>query len=218
MSVLYFLLLTGAAFALILLFPLRWWGMRWGATADEVTRALPGDDIVPDSRLTSTRAISVSAAPGDIWPWLAQMGQGRGGLYSYTTLENLIGCDLHNADDILPEFQDLRVGERIRFGPEGYPYQVVTQVVPGRTLVMRAADPKSGEPADATWVFHLEEEGPGRTRLITRSRNDYGPGLVPVLIWKGIVAPIHFIMEQKMLRGIKQRAEARARQPVAGGV
>ena len=107
------------AFTLLLSPFIRSWYNRWGATADEIGRALPGDDLVPTPRQRYTRAITINASSDAIWPWLAQMGQGRGGLYSYDWLENLIGCDIHSVDWIVPAFQDLQVGDAVRLGQKG---------------------------------------------------------------------------------------------------
>ena len=85
--------------------------LRWGATDEEVQAGLPGDETLPDADLVATRAITIHAAPMDVWPWLTQMGQGRGGLYSYDWLENLIGCDIHSADRIMPKWQHIKVGD-----------------------------------------------------------------------------------------------------------
>ena len=108
----------------------RKWFNRWGATEVELTKNLPGDALVPSPRLAYTRAISINASAASVWPWLVQMGQGRGGLYSYDGLENLIGCDIHSADHILPEHQNLQVGDQILFGPEAkkFPGQVVLDI------------------------------------------------------------------------------------------
>lgn len=104
----------------------------WGATSAEVATPMPGDDLVPNPRLGYTRAISISAAPADVWAWLVQIGQGRGGLYSFDGLENLARCDIHSADRIDPELQSLAVGDLIRLGaPQGYPCFRVSNVDPG---------------------------------------------------------------------------------------
>jgi hypothetical protein len=186
----------------------RLWFNAAGATDDEVKRSLPGDDLVADPKLGYTRAITIDAPPESVWPWLAQIGQGRGGLYSYDALENLVGCDLHSADQILPEHQHLEVGDKIRFGPEDkqMPGQVVAAVDPGRALVMFGLNPKTGE-ADhnATWTFVLEEPAPGQTRLIARQRLTY-EGIGASILWH-IVEPLNFVMEAEMMRGIRRRAE-----------
>jgi hypothetical protein len=172
--------------------------------------ALQGDDIVPEPRMASTRAVSIQAPASDVWPWLVQMGQGRGGLYSYDWLENLIGCDIHSADQILPEHQHLEVGDVICMGPEGYPFYTVEAITPGKALVLRAGDPKTKQPGPGTWLLALQERGDGTTRLLSRQRSDYEPTAVNHVMWRGFVEPASFVMEQKMLRGVKERAEARA--------
>src|SRR5512139_3077066 len=122
--------------ALILSPLLRSWYNQWGASEAEVAQALPGDDLVPAPRLGYTRAIQIQAPVERVWPWLAQMGQGRGGLYSYDGLENLAGCKIHSVDRIIPELQDPQPGELIRLGPQGYPCFAVVSVDPGRALVL----------------------------------------------------------------------------------
>ncbi len=196
--------------AMLLTAPLsRLWFNRWGATAEECKRALPGDDLVPTPRIASTRGITIQAPPVAVWPWLVQMGQGRSGLYSYDGLENLIGCDIHSADRIAPEFQSLEVGDPVLFGPaeKQFPGQVVLETQPERALVMCALNPATREPeTSATWVFVLEEQEGGATRLLVRSRNGYEPTAANHIVWH-LVEPISFVMERKMLLGIKARAE-----------
>ena len=102
--------LTAVAAAGILV--ARRWQLRWGATVEESGEILPGDDLISDPDLAATRAITVGAAAGQVWPWIAQLGQGRGGFYSYDFLENLAGCDIHSADQIVPGWQDVGVGAR----------------------------------------------------------------------------------------------------------
>lgn len=188
---------------------------RWGATDAEVAAAMPGDELVPDPQLGYTRAITISAPPENVWPWLVQMGQGRGGLYSYDGLENLVGCDIHSADRVLPEFQQLAVGDLIRLGPEGYPCFRVDQVTTGDSLVLVGADPRpphvAADPASptgvATWQWQLrpspDAEG---TRLVTRQRLSYQRTKGTSVMWH-LVEPIGFVMERQMLHGIKRRAE-----------
>ncbi len=203
-------------FTLILSPLLRGSYNRWGATDEEIARALPGDDLVAAPKLGYTRAITIRAPAAAVWPWLAQIGQGRGGFYSYDGLENLAGCDIHSADRLLPEHQAIKAGDVIRLGPKGYPCQRVVRADPPHTLLMLGADPKTEQAPDyatprsesdsiASWLFHLVEQPDGTTRLIVRQRLDYGRKLA--LLWR-IVEPLNFVMERKMLLGIKRRAES----------
>jgi hypothetical protein len=113
--------------------------LGWGATTAERRAALPGDDLVPHASVRATRAITVAADAGDLWPWIAQLGQGRGGFYSYDVLENLIGCDIHSADQIVPAWQTVEVGDEVRLHPSVA--LAVAVVDPGHALVLRGAVP-----------------------------------------------------------------------------
>ncbi len=182
---------------------IRPWYSKWGATENEVNMSLPGDDQVPNPVLQSTRAITIQAPVSAVWPWLVQMGQGRGGLYSYERLENLVGCDMHNADRIMPEHQQLKVGDKIRLVPEGRdPYFLVSAIEPDRAIILCGDDPPT------TWAFILQAIDENATRLIVRWRQDYKPTLANVIGWRLVTDPITFVMERKLLQGIKARAEA----------
>ena len=196
---------------------LRSWYNWWGATTVEVTQPLPGDDLVPVPKLGYTRALTIQASPENIWSWLAQMGQGRGGLYSYDGLENLAGCKIHSVERIIPELQDIQAGELIRLGPQGYPCFAVASVDPARALVLISADPKTGQPVEhtaqagkgysiATWQFILKALDEKTTRLLVRQRLSYSPDLA--WVWR-LTEPVGFVMERKMLLGIRQRAEGK---------
>ncbi len=195
----------------------RPWFRRWGATDEELERSLPGDDIVERPRTQQTHAITIDASTVHVWPWLLQMGQGRGGLYSYDRLENVFGCRLHSAERVLPELQHLAVGDTVRLVPEDYKVPLrfeVAQVDPPRTLVLKA--PGSREEAFwnglayCSWAFVLDELDDGRTRLLARWRSDFDPTLPGLLRNKWGIEPVHFLMERKMLLGIKARAERTA--------
>jgi hypothetical protein len=189
-----------------------------GATDAEVSSSLPGDDLVKHPKLGYTRAVTVEVSPAEVWPWLVQMGQGRGGLYSYDSLENLVGCGIHSAAEILTDHQRLEAGDIIRSGPDSYPCWIVMDVEPSHHLVLQGA----GTPADvavpevvdevpargyvaSTWQWVLRPTAGGRaTRMVVRQRLTYSPG--QAAIWR-VVEPINFIMERQMLLGIKARAE-----------
>ena len=114
---------------------------------------LPGDDLVANPALESTRAITIQAPASTIWPWLVQLGQGRGGFYSYQRLENLIGSDIHNADSIVPEYQDLKVGDQVRISREGPAFEVAA-VERDSTLILRGDMPnEEGKPVSDLGLF-----------------------------------------------------------------
>jgi hypothetical protein len=203
---------TGAAAAiagmLLLSWLLRPWYSRWGAPAGEAERPLPGDEIVPAPTLEVTRAITIHAPPERTWAWLAQIGQEKGGLYTYQHLENLAGCRIKNALYIEPQWQDPKPGDTVRLGPKGYPLFRITSVTPDQALVMQACDPVKEQPGPASWVFVIEPLGDSSCRLWTRSRNSFEHTFANMMIWRVITEPIHFVMERRMLIGIKQRAES----------
>ncbi len=192
----------------------RRWLRRWGATEEETRRPLPGDDLLPQAVYETTHAIDIDAPPEEVWPWLVQMGQGRGGFYSFDWVENLGGLDIHSADRLIPEHQHLAPGEIVRLAPNTG--LVVAVVEAPRTLVLRAtADMASKRPPaptdpgyfDWSWAFVLEPVGTSSSRLLIRLRADTVQVLpfsvVGPLVWE----PLHFLMERKMLRGIRERAE-----------
>ena len=214
-----------AAFSIVLLMIfrplLRRWYMHWGATESETARMLPGDELVPHPRLKYTRGITIETTPERIWPWLVQMGQDKAGLYSYEQLENLIGCDIHNADQIVPQFQHIKVGDQIKLGPKGYPAFKVIGEHPQEALVLAGADiipephdqkfpnPLPEEYVLSNWVFYLNPITKHSTRLLVRGWLDYEPNnWTNWFIWRAMTEPIAFVMERKMMREIKRRAES----------
>lgn len=199
---------------------------RHGASRDELQRPLPGDHLVAKPKLGYTRAITIEAPAEQVWPWLAQFGQGRGGFYSYDTLENLIGCGIHSVDRILPERQEVAVGDLIRSGRDNQPCWQVVEVDPPHHLVLigagTPAQPEAPEIVDdvpergyvaSTWQWVLEPIDDGqRTRLIVRQRATFSPN--QSLLWH-VVEPLNYVMEHRMLRGIRDRAERAVRRPAA---
>ena len=153
----------------------------------------------------TTRAITINAPPAAIWPWLVQMGSGRGGAYTYDWIENLFGLNMHSADRILPQYQDVKIGDELPMGP-GRPVMRVEVLDPQRTLTVRISD------MNWVWIFALVPEN-GTTRLISRNRIVTAglPGKPPVHLLS--MEPGSLVMERKMLLGIKQRAERLARDP-----
>jgi hypothetical protein len=193
----------GSATAYVLV--VRPWQLRWGTTNEERDATLTGDDLIPTPDLMATRAITVHAIADQVWPWIAQLGQGRGGFYSYDALENLVGCHIYSADRVVPEWQDLKVGDQVKLHPEvGLGVAVVEE---GRALVLRGGVPMGTMPPpyDTTWAFVLREQPDGTTRLLVRERYTYTKRWAPALLEP--VAAVAFVMTQRMLRGIRDRAE-----------
>ena len=201
---------TAAVGAYILVFlP---WQRRWGATDEEVCRTLPGDEQVPHPDIQWTRAITIKAKVADIWPWLVQIGQGRGGYYSYRWLEKLMGLKIDHADQINPAWQQLKEGDIIPAEPDGIGYRVIT-VEPGRALVLGAQEKDEGVSWSFTllyraftWVFVLEEVDTEQTRLITRMRAQTRHSPL-VALASPFIDFGAFFLKRSMLLGIKQRAE-----------
>ncbi|MDJ0953709.1 MAG: hypothetical protein QNJ81_08515 [Acidimicrobiia bacterium] len=184
--------------------------LRWGTIGSESTDSLPGDDLVPSPKWTYTLGMGIDAPPERVWPWVAQIGQRRGGFYTYQMLENMVGCKITNTADILPEHQNPSPGEEVYLHPTA-PAMRIEVVEPPNAFVLFGAPADVGSEESwgmSTWQF-IVRPGPGGTsRLITRGRSDYSPG------WKSRLAfgrfPIEvitFVMSRKMMLGIKQLAE-----------
>ena len=209
---------------------------HWGATDAEAAEPLPGDGLVPVPRFASTRAITIAASPSAVWPWLVQLGQGRGGLYTYESLERLVGLGMMSADDVLPELQDLAPGDPVRLAPVGGPQgltMTVDMLDAPRLLVLasgtrdergagdgsdkgseplRSGDFFAGRPA-ASWALVLRDVD-SATRLLSRWRMAWSPSGAADLFNAALVEPLHFALEEKMLRGVRDRVERRAARPV----
>jgi hypothetical protein len=215
-------LVGGALLPWIYFLFVRPWHLRWSVTEDEARRPLPYDHLVPRPVAQITHAITIHATIDEVWKWLVQLGQGRGGMYSYDWLENLAGLDMHSTEEIVPQFQDLNVGDLVRLAPESMGAEAGLRVAamdPGRALVLhQPADPNSGPPHDRddpnlgnyygwNWVFVLDEVDRDSTRLIVRSRLDGRPRYLIKAFYTLLLEIPHFVMERKMMIGIKRRAE-----------
>jgi hypothetical protein len=186
------LVALGAVYARFLRRPV----LTWGATEAEAAARLPGDELLEDADGVATRAIAIDAPPAAVWPWIAQLGPApRGGAYTYDWIENLLGLDMHSVDRVLPEFQDPHLGDTIGYGSNRMRVERVEQE---HVLAWRSED------GHWVWTFVLEPEGAG-TRLVSRNRFRLPTlgarlGMIPM-------EPASLVMERKMLRGIKERAE-----------
>jgi hypothetical protein len=192
---------------------IRPWNLQWGTSAAERAMPLPGDQLTPVAHYRIDHGITVNAPVSAVWPWLAQIGQDRGGFYSYSALENAIGAQVTNAEQIVPEWQTRRVGDLVRAVPEDWMggrfgnsigWRVL-QLVPGRAMVLE------------NWgAFVLVPINDSTTRMFVRTR---GPGIpsqasvamspIGLLVFE----PAHLLMERRMLLGIKQRSETNRDKP-----
>ena len=170
--------------------------LNWGATDAEAHARLPGDELLEEADGVATRAITIDAPASAVWPWIAQMGPSpRGGAYTYDWIENLLGLEMHSTDRVLPEHQHPQVGDTLGYGKNRMRFE---RVEPQHMLATRSGD------GNWVWTFVLDEQD-GRTRLISRNRFR-----LPTLTAKiGMVPmePASLVMERKLLRGIKRRAE-----------
>jgi hypothetical protein len=208
-----------AVFALVLLVlipaALRPWHLRWGATDRELQQQFPCDELVLSGANTATRAVTIQSPPEQVWPWIVQIGEDRAGFYSYTWLENLFLADMHNYDRIVPEWQTRQVGDIVwmarkdRFHGRGRAIVAVLEARHAMGLVSPddyAKLAKSGPPISGAWTFILQPEGTTASRLIMRTLGvPTGPFNRAFNYF--VYDPAHFIMERRMLLGIKERAE-----------
>jgi len=195
---------------------LRHWCLRWGATSAEVQATLPGDDLFPAYASDATHAITIHASPEKVWPWLMQMGQDRSGFYSYAIFENMFGADMPKVERLVPAWNARVQGETVwfatpkRFGGQGRmiaaivePYRDFAMIMPNDWQSLQAG----GRAHEGIWSFTLQPIEDGKTRLIARSRGRTPPTLAGRLAGRLFWEPAHFVMEQKMLRTIRDLAK-----------
>ncbi len=208
------LVLGIVALGVIYAFVIRPWHLRMGSTKDEAQRSLPGDDLVPNPKFVWNQAITIHAPAAEVWPWLVQIGNQRAGWYSWDSIHHLLGVagsvddDRGSANRIIPELQNLKVGDEIRMMPDdmGAPGYTVVSIEPDRALVTHIDDENA-----ASWVWVLDPIDAETTRLITRFRQTWEPGLMGLTFW--IADELgSLVMTPKTLSGIKKRAEAVAGQ------
>jgi hypothetical protein len=169
--------------------------MRWGAASEEINMKLPGDELISSNRVVSTRAINIHSPREEIWPWIAQTGQNRGGFNSYYWLENLFGAKMVNAQVIVPAWQSPQPGDTIYYGKnEGY--ELISLVKPNQYYSLGG------------WTYYLQPLDSVSTKLIVRYPSmEVRQSKLNAVFYYGLFEPLHFVMESGMMMGIKQRAE-----------
>jgi hypothetical protein len=189
------------------------WQKTWGSTEEERLMPLPGDADIAEPANQITRAIEIDAPPEQVWPWIVQLGADRGGFYSYSWLENLFGLQIHNADTIVPEWQQRAVGDLVAADAKRSGGWYVTHAEENSALVMVMANVEQGRPfgrmeppfMEFSWAFVLVPTPAGTTRLLVRERVAFGHRLAAAIA--SPIGLVSFVMTQKMMRGIRQRTE-----------
>lgn len=208
---------------LVYVFVILPWQLRRGAPDAVLQRSLPGDDLVPSPKTGYTQAITIKAPKSEVWQWLVQIGYKRAGWYTYDSLHRLVGIagcvddERRSATRIIPELQDLRVGDVIEIAPGmGYsvvglePEQVMILLSIWETVNWESVSQDAPLPEKylrSTWVWFLEEIDKNTTRLIVRVRSDHSPGLSSALSTQIPNEVGRLLMQPRTLRVLKQRAE-----------
>jgi hypothetical protein len=202
-----------AALILALFRVARPWYLAWGADQASSDARLPGDQLLWQGAPHETRAVLIRAPAGRVWPWVAQLGQDRGGFYSYELLEDLVGCQMTNLDHLDPSLQQWKAGDKLWMYPPrragGLGQAPLALHEPGHALVFYTRRPgtRPADPPDGTWAFVVEPIDRDTSRLIVRSRARGSLGLLGAAFERAVFEPLHFAMERKMMEGIKARAE-----------
>ena len=202
--------------AVVALWELRRWALRWGATREELARVWPGDELSPNATEVTTRAITIDAPADAVWAWLVQIGQDRAGFYSYRWLENIFRCDMPRVDHVVPEWQQRTLGDIVwlarRDRYRGEARQKVARLDRGRVLSLASPSDwgrlvRHETSREGTWTFILVPVDARTTRLVVRSRGPEAPTFLGRLFWVAVFEPAHFIMERKMMLRIRALAE-----------
>lgn len=213
--------LSGVLVALLatLMMLVRPWYLHWGATPDEYAGVLPGDELSPGP-VNDTRAIDVAAPAERVFAWVSQLGQNRAGFYSYTTLENLVGCRMPDIRRLDPALQQWRLGDKLWMYPpdqlKGMGHATLLRHDPGRALVFGTHTPLDppGSAPTGLWSFVVEPTGEHSARLLTRGSGGAMPSLLGQAFTRTLFEPLHFAMERRMLEGIRGLAEGHPISPL----
>jgi hypothetical protein len=195
---------------------------HWGLSRGLAERSYPGDELVPLPRTSFTHGVEIAAPADRVWPWVAQIGADRGGFYSYQWLENLVGCEVHNAEIVHPEWE-AKVGQSLVLhpGPEA-PRLPIVGVERGRYVLAFAGEDgqarDAGKPWSAvSWLFFVEPLGERRCRVISRYRAACSDDVATRLAYgPTLLEPVSFVMDRRMLLGVKERVERGEIEPAHG--
>jgi hypothetical protein len=205
--------MLGALLA-VLLTLVRPWYLGWGARPEEHVGVLPGSEHMPGS-INNTRAIDIAAPASQVFAWVAQLGQNRAGFYSFTALENLVGCEMPDVRELDPALQRWNVGDKLWMYPpsklDGMGHASLLHYEPERALVFGTHTPvdAAGSAPTGGWAFVVEPTGASSARLVTRGTGGAMPSLLGAAYTRTVFEPLHFAMERRMLEGIKGLAEGR---------
>ncbi len=191
-------LAAGAIALSVYLRIIRPWQLRWGATDEEIARAMPGDNVIHNPTFVATRAVTIDTPPESIWPWLLQIGCRRAGWYSYDWIDNL---GIPSATRIIPELQHLEVGDLVPMSPDGKLGFIVKEIEPNKMMLWQDKD------GTTSWAWGLYKINESQTRLVTRVRIRYN-WMSPTIIFFLLLDVGDIVMMHKCMLGIKQRAEA----------
>ncbi len=194
----YMLVVVALYFACI-----RGWQMNWGANASEINYVMAGDELLVEPELNATRVVEINASPAQVWPWIVQMGYQRAGFYGFDKLDN---NGMPSAKRILPEFQNLAVGDSITLGGQYGPFLGVSTLEKNKSMLwifLEGAGPWEG----ATWSWRLYETGANRTRLVSRLRQDYTFKTMQDVVGWSMIDAVEILLMRTTLRGIKYRVE-----------
>jgi hypothetical protein len=196
----------------LLLTLVRPWYLGWGASPEERARLLPGSEHMPGS-VNDTRAIDIAAPAPQVFGWVSQLGQNRAGFYSYTALENLVGCRMPDVRQLDPALQRWNVGDKLWMYPadklDGMGHASLSYYEADRVLVFGTHSPvdAAGSAPTGGWAFVVEPTGPSSARLLTRGSGGAMPSALGAAYTRTVFEPLHFAMERRMLEGIKGLAE-----------
>ena len=175
----------------------REWQMNWGANYKEINRYMPGDELLNNPEFNTTRVVEIKASPEKVWPWIVQMGMGRGGFYNFDMLDN---AGKPSANRIIPEYQNLKVGDLI------LPLLQVVKIDSQKAMLWVFLKGAGGW-ENATWSWGLYEAGYGKTRLVSRLRQKYNSNSFPENVMYGFQEATEIFMMRTCLLGIKRRVE-----------